>query len=316
MPGGQALRVTHPAWKARAPRDLGAGWDFEDVRDHYLARFFNLDPARLRYDDHERYLMLSRVTTAELMAASFSEWRRHGSSCKGALVWFLRDLWAGAGWGLLDDTGHPKACWHALARTLQPRSVVLTDEGNNGLVAHVINELSTPLDARIDVAAWRGDVATNKASAALTIEPRGVRQVPLMSLFDHFTDLSHAFRFGPLAHDAVVATLRDTNGVRLAQAFHFPGGLGLPREADLGLTATSHPLKDGRIEVGLSARRLALGVHFDAPGFSADDEYFHLVPGEERLVVLSPKWATGRPWSGFVQAINAAGPIAVRAGAS
>ncbi|RYY78748.1 MAG: glycoside hydrolase family 2 protein, partial [Comamonadaceae bacterium] len=114
MPGGLATRVHHPQWKARSPRDLGAGWDFDDVRDHYVQRLFGVDPMRLRHHDPERHLALGRLATAELMAAAYAEWRRPASCCDGALVLMLRDLWAGAGWGVLDDEGGPKACWHAL----------------------------------------------------------------------------------------------------------------------------------------------------------------------------------------------------------
>lgn len=312
IPGGLTVRVTHPAWKARAPRDLGAGWDFEDVRDHYLAELFGVDPGRLRYDDHDRYLTLSRVTTGEVMANAFAEWRRHGSSCRGALVWFLRDLWAGAGWGLLDDVGQPKACWHALARVLQPRTVVLTDEGNNGLVAHAINERDTQLDVQLGAEAWRGDVCTNRCNLTLTLEPRSVRPVPLLSLTERFVDFNHAFRFGALAHDAVVVTLRDVSGSRLAQAFHFPGGLGLPQEADLGLAATASELEDGRVLVRLSTRRLAVAVHFDTPGYCADAEYFHVVPQEEHFVVFRLVDTSKRQFRGSVHAINALGPVSIK----
>ena len=40
------------------------------------------------------------------MAQTIREWRRHGSACHGALVWFWRDLWAGAGWGIIDANGN------------------------------------------------------------------------------------------------------------------------------------------------------------------------------------------------------------------
>jgi beta-mannosidase len=79
------------------PRDPGAGWDFDDVREYYLRTPYQADPACLRYEDPERYLDLSRAVAAEVMTEVFPEWRRHGSSCAGGIVWQLQDLRPGAG---------------------------------------------------------------------------------------------------------------------------------------------------------------------------------------------------------------------------
>ena len=65
---GGALPVTHsPQWKSRIPRDTGAGWDFEDVRDHYLREFYGVDPVQLRSWNMPRYLQLSRLVSGEMM---------------------------------------------------------------------------------------------------------------------------------------------------------------------------------------------------------------------------------------------------------
>lgn len=310
MPGGAALRVTHASWKARASRDLTAGWDFEDVRDHYLGQLFGVDPTRLRYADHERYLALSRATTGEVMIVAFSEWRRRGSPCGGAFVWFLRDLWAGAGWGVLDDAGLPKPCWHALKRVLQPVALLLTDEGNNGLVAHVVNERAQALAGVLTLDAWRGDVSLAHAEVAIDVEPRSTRECNVASMLDHFVDLSDAFRFGRRAHDVVVLTLTSGSGERLGQAFHFPGGMSLPLESDLGLAAQARPSDDGSVEVRVSSRRFALGVHFETPGYVASDEFFHLPPQQEARIVFQPL-PGARAWRGVVSALNAVQPAAI-----
>jgi beta-mannosidase len=287
MPGGLAGRVHHPGWKERSPRDLGAGWDFDDVRDHYLGLVFNIDPVKLRYSDHERYLTLSRMATGEVMAASFAEWRRPGSSCHGAMILMLRDLWAGAGWGLVDDAGVPKACYHYLKQVLQPVSVLLSDEGVSGLFLHIVNERAEEKRVEIEVAAWRdGDVRVAFGEKSLTVPARGSRSMACLDLLGHFVDLNNAYRFGPMSCDVVAVTLRDAAGVQLGRSFYFPAGLNSRADADIGLCAHARMLDERTAILTVETKRFAQGVHFDTPGFSADDEYFHLPPASTTHVIL------------------------------
>ena len=304
LPGGASTLPHHDGWKARTPHDLGAGWDFDDVRDHYLQRLYRVDPHALRSDDPDRYLALSRAVSAEVMAATFGEWRLAGSGCRGALVWFLRDLWAGAGWGLLDDRGAPKAAFHGLRRALAPVALFISDEGTNGLTLHIVNDPGRALVAHLDIALYRDDgLLLERAVHAETVAAHGAVSLPLAQCFDHFVDLSRAYRFGPAEHAVVVATLRDGEGLQRGQAFHFPEGLPSRRAAEVGLTASASGDADGAVEVTLKAQRFAQSLHFDVPGFVAQDEYFHLAPGAERVVRLLPE-TTGSAFAGHVGALN------------
>lgn len=288
MPGGAALRTHHPGWKARAPRDLGAGWDFEDVRDHYLQRLYGVDPVALRSTDHERYLQLSRAVSAEVMEATVSEWRRPGSTCRGALVWFLRDLWAGAGWGLLDDIGTPKAAFHGLRRASAPIHLFLTDEGTNGLALHLVNDPATPLAGSVEVALYRDDgLRLDASTREIAVPAHGGRTWVVGEWFDRFIDLSRAYRFGPAEHALVAATLRDGAGQTIDRAFFFSEGFSATRQRDVGLRVEQIEHEPDRaVIVSVSAETLAQSVYFDSDGYLPEDDYFHLAPGEARAVRL------------------------------
>src|SRR5260370_32768869 len=174
MTGGAPARGHAPVWKAGVPRDLGAGWDFDDVRDHYLALLFGVDPVTLRSDDPERYLALGRVVRGEVMAAASAEWRRPGSVCRGALVWFLRDLVPGAGWGLLDASGRPKAAYHVVRRALQPLGVFISDEGLNGIDLHAVNDGPAPWQGTLELALFRdGEVRVGGGATPVDVPARG-----------------------------------------------------------------------------------------------------------------------------------------------
>ncbi|MDI7861817.1 glycoside hydrolase family 2 protein [Rhizobiaceae bacterium n13] len=299
--------VHDPRWKARVPRDRGASWDFEDIRDHYLRELYGFDPPRLRREQPQRYLNLSRAATGEVIEEVFAEWRRSGSTCNGALVWTLQDLLPGAGWGVIDATGNPKPVWFALKRAFRSVQVVFTDEGTNGLDVHVVNETARALDVDLEVVCLRaGQQAVVSGRRELLLEPGTSERLPVTQLFGAFFDTNYAFRFGPPSHDVVVARLchRET-GASLAEAFHFP----------LGRTAAFH---DATLEVQLvsdnnawaielSTDRLAQSVHIDVEGYRPSDDWFHLAPATTRRILLHPRADTpsGRRPEGEIVAASA-----------
>ncbi|AWN46462.1 beta-mannosidase [Methylobacterium terrae] len=296
-----------PAWAGGVPRDRGADWDFEGVRDHYVGALYGVDPEALRRDDPERYLTLGRAAVAEVMEAAFSEWRRPASVTAGGLVWLWRDLAPGAGWGVVDVAGRPKSAWYALRRAFRPVQALLSDEGLNGLHAHVLNETGRPLDATLALTFTdaAGKVAA-KAERALSLGPRETVTLSSAALLGRFFDATVAYRFGPAAHALAHLRLTGRDGALLAEAFHFPSGRdATPRE--IGLCAALVE-EGGGFALRVAATRHALAVHvaLDGEGRSSDN-WFHLAPGAERRLALTG--TKGRP-GGTVRAVN--GSEAVR----
>lgn len=304
----------HPRWKERVPRDPGASWDFEDVREHYLEALYGVDPRRLRYEEPDRYRRLSRAVTGEVMQAVFDEWRRAGSGCAGGLVWQWRDPWPGAGWGVVAADGTPKPAWHALKRAFRPLRVILTDEGVNGLAVHLVNDTARPVEALLRLTAWRdGTVPVLKAERPVTLPARAAVTLPAAGMTDRFFDTTYTYRFGPIPHDVVSAQLlpAEREAEPIDESHYFPKGRSLPR-ADLGLTAVVERQGDDWA-LRLATRQLACSVHVEDGRFRAEDAWFHLSPGVERVVRLQPRTgAGGGVPDGEVHALNALAPVRYR----
>jgi beta-mannosidase len=290
-PGAAAGAVVHdPRWKAGVPRDAGSGWDFDDVRDHYLRLLFDLDPVALRRHDHERYLELSRAVSGEVMAAVFGEWRRTASPCAGGIVLWLRDLVPGAGWGLVDHAGTPKVAMHHLRRALAPRAVWMTDEGLGGVAVHVANDGSEALAATLRIGLYSGEARVGEAEHRLDLAPHEGASFDLEELLGRFVDASWAYRFGPPAQDVIVASLEAPGAEGpLAGATFFPAGRPLEVESAerLGLEAAVVTGADGGLALRLSAARFVGGLRIDAgAGLAPADDALDLEPGSPTVVAL------------------------------
>jgi beta-mannosidase len=294
--------------KAGIPRDAGADWNFEDVRDHYVGLLYGVDPQALRVHDFDRYLALSRAVTGEVMEATFAEWRRPGSTCHGALTFTLQDVMPGPGWGVIGVDGRPKPAWFALKRAFRPVQVVFSDEGTNGLDVHILNETTEARALSLEVICLRdGKMPVVSGRRDLALAGRGFETIACTDLFGAFFDTGYAYRFGPPSHDVVVARLVDAgSGAVVADAFHFPLGRD---KAMHEARITAELIEDGpEWWLELEADSFAQSVRIEVDGYRPDDNWFHLAPGAGRKIRMHGHGKAARP-HGTVRSLGGDDPI-------
>ncbi|MBY4127458.1 beta-mannosidase [Rhodococcus fascians] len=296
--GSAAVAGHHPDWKATVPRDRGSSWDFEDVRDHYVRTIFDIDPHLIRRDDAELYLDYGRAALVEAFGEAFGHWRRASSGCAGALVLTLRDTVPGAGWGIVDTAGVPKAPFYALARASAPTAVLLFDNGLDGYCVELVNDGPARTGTLRVVLHTSGggqefeqavQVGAN-SSVALTVD----------SLVGTFTDANHAYRFGRRTYSAVTATFLDDSGMEVTRTTVLVGPQA--RQNTVGLSAEVTETHPGTWELTVRSDWAAQYVCVDIDNFQASDSWFHLAPNEPRTVTLVGRVASVP--RGHIRALN------------
>ncbi len=289
--GDAAAAPTDPRWKAAVPRDRGAGWDFDDVRDHYAGELLGVDVQELRWTDPARYLAVGRAVSAELMARVLAELRRSAGPCDGALVWFLNDLVPGAGWGVLDAHGMPKSALDGLTRSCAPIALLPVDEGLNGLDIWVVNDTPEAIGGTLEVASLRdGRDHVARASQPVTVPARSDLRFRVDELYGRFTDPTCAYGFGPPAHDVVAARLLADDGTPIAHTSFVPAPIPLERtrHRDVRVDAVAAWDGQGRLTLEVSAQRFARCVSIDAGDWFAWPDHVDVAPGMPRRVELRP----------------------------
>ena len=285
--------------RAPAPRDIGADWDFGDARDHYARAL--LDPSA---DDPAE---AGRVAVAMVMQHALSVWRSDGR-CAGALVLMLRDIVSGPGWGLIAHDGQPKSAWYALKSACQPIQLFLRDLGQNGVVVHLVNETADTRPVRLRLRGLTPDgTAETLGETTLTLSPRRRVTVAATELMGRWRDLANAWRFGPPAFAALGATLEELDGTRLSEGTVFPSGAAWSRNETQMTVRLAHDKL--RQDVEIWTRGFARSVQIDDDNCIPADNYFHLWPGERRVVALRPRAESGGRAGGIVTALNATRPV-------
>jgi beta-mannosidase len=267
----------------------------------------------MRSFDMTRYLQLSRVVSGEMMAQVFAEWRSGHTRNRGALVWLFKDLWPGAGWGIVDSLGQPKAAYYYLRRSWQSRQITMTDEGLDGLDLHVSNESATPLYGFVELLLLRDEhVVVARQEIPCQIPARAQQIFGSDALLNGFYDVTYAYRFGPAKHDLAIATLFDDQHHVLSEASYFVKAREPAFLPAVQVDVEMESAGEGCYQVALRSDHFLQSVCVEATGFLPDDNYFHLPPSRQKLVRFTPVDDRGARFRPTLEALNLKNPLTLR----
>ena len=227
------------------------------------------------------------------------EWVRHSMEaarrrkwyCAGLLFWMYNDCWPATGWSLVDYYGAPKAGWYAMRRAGRPVIAAIEDAGDSFRI-WACNDTLSPVKGRMSlrIQGWSGPPIWEQAVPVRMPENSSIVAARLLKA-----------GLPPVGLDAVlVADLKA--GKHADRAWHFAGLPFQMAPPPVKLAVRREPRKGRREAIVIKAESYARVVTLEA-GIDFSDNYFDLLPGEERRIEWIARPEAGpipiRCWNGI-----------------
>jgi len=256
-----ALNPTSPLMEHHQRNEGGNGRILTRMTDHFRVPF-----------SFEDFVYLSQVQQSMAMQTAVEHWRRLDPHTRGALYWQLNDLWPCASWSSLEYGGDWKALQYVARRMYAP-VLVSTTETDDGVEVWLSSDETDTVTGTVSVEVMTvdGEVSTteqfettlapHESTAVTTVDRDGV-------------DRHENEYFVRASFDGPVESYDACEFFVPYKAFETP-------DPDIDVTV------DGST-VTLSTDTVAFWVALDVDGVDGvfSDNYFHLVPGEERTITL------------------------------
>jgi beta-mannosidase len=241
-------------------------------------RLYWRDPSLLALDE---YVIMSQVIQAEALKFALEHCRRRKYACSGALYWMLADCWGtSTSWATIDYYLRPKPSYYYVKRAFAPVLLSFAEE-EDSLGVWLTNDTLEPHSGQlrlVDVNLRTG--ACDEWCIDARIEANASKEVTRYSL----QEIPPSERSGHAFHAQFSSTRRVMSRSRhLLVGFHL-SDLLMP---DVHLTHKVEALGNSDYVLKVSSDRYAWMVHLDAgPEVWLEDNYFDLLPGEERRIRL------------------------------
>ena len=237
---------------------------------HYMKAMFT------RPKPFEHLLYVSQLIQAEGVRYGVEHFRRHYGRTMGAIYWQLNDCWPVASWSSIDYYGRWKALHYHSKKFYAP--VLLSIEENKRRMSasiHVTNETLSPMKGHIT---YRLMTLTGETLERVLIEVNIDKLTHINIGQYHFNQYKHQ-KSNIILH----VTLHDTYGKLISENM-----ATFVQDKRLSLNHTDidvdYHIEHNRIYVTLMALDVKRFVELKYQDIIFSDNYFHLIPNEEKVI--------------------------------
>jgi beta-mannosidase len=252
-----------------------------------VKRYITNHPEKLSL---EHYCGLLQRLHAEHMEEQARLYRRRSDICGGSLFWGYNDCWPTSGWSTHDYYVERKALYYGIKRAYAPLAICFKEE-ESGLSVWVSNLSDRDFNGSVVFGRYKFTDGNKMAEFKASVSVKSGESIKAGFFYTPLT-----WPWESLASFAM-ARLSDADGLPLSSArriftsykglsgeeFHF--GPEFYRHVSI-LNPKISVRQAGDKTLLVSSDVPAFGVHIDADHLRPDDNYFDLMPGDEKMLVF------------------------------
>ena len=234
------------------------------------------------------YVYLSQLVQAYGIGQAIEVHRRKQPHCMGTLYWQLNDCWPVASWSSIDYYGRWKALQYEAKRQFEPIILTTAPLQGNELPIYAINDSAKTIQASLQIRLcnFDGSITDSVYIDSISLPGRSAVEISRYSP-------AKKIKINKLTKQYLHLKLFDAKGRLLAQKVYF---YLYPKQMEFqpkGISTQVQRLNAGTKEeqyiFTLSAEQIKYGVAITTNlNGRFSDNYFTLLPGEEKQVIFTP----------------------------
>ena len=239
--------------------------------------------------DFKSLIYASQIVQNEYITQATEHWRRNKGRCNGALYWQFNDCWPVTSWSGIDYKGNFKALQYG-ARSFNSTISCSIEIGRKSLRAFISNDSLEKFEGGLRIRYF--DIFSScyeEGGFKISLDANGKR-----SLFDKSLTFMHKEGGTKLSDTGIRAKLVDEHGrviFQMTLLYKPEKSIKLP-DAKIEV---DYPYNDDYGKVRVFSEKYARFVRLEASenGVIFSDNYFDLLPGEERVIKIETSFEGG-----------------------